>query len=127
MTTTSQRAIAASQDRIPDPRDRNDQLEVWRIAAMRSAEKRDIAKRLDEGRKILLAVMTKRLIEAGTPVTRAEVEARASKEFHDYVEQMHVAAREADDAWIEAQYQDRIYWAGVSHEASERVERRNTR
>jgi hypothetical protein len=125
--TISQRAIAASQDRTPDPRDRNDQLEIWRIAAERHADKRDKADRLEEGRKILLAVMTKNLIATGMPVTRAENEARASQEFQDYVEAMHVAAREANDAWIEAQYQDRIYWAGVSHEATERAERRNTR
>ena len=125
--TISQRAIAASQDRTPDPRDRNDQLEIWRIAAMRSAEKRDIARRLEEGRKILLSVMTKRLVESGTPVSRAEVEARASAEFQDYVEQMHTASREADEAWIEAQYQDRLYWAGVSHEATHRAEARLAR
>lgn len=125
--TISQRAIAASQDRAPDPRDRNDQLEVWRISAQRHADKRDRARRLDEGRKILLAVTTKRLVESGTAVSRAEMEARASKEFADYVEDVHVAAREADEAWIEAQYQDRLYWDVVSHEATERAERRNTR
>jgi len=127
MTTISQRAIAASQDRHPDPTDRNDRLEIWRIAAELHSEKRDRARRLEEGRKILLAVMTKRLVATGMPVTKAETEARASDEFQNYVEDMHVAAREADDAWIEAQYQDRLYWASVSHQADVRTEKRLTR
>lgn len=127
MTTTSQRAIAASQDREPDHHNRDDLRELWRLAALSAARKKDVAGRLDEGRKILLSVLTKQLVDGGMAVSKAEMEARASKTFQDHVEAMHTAKLEADEAWIEAENLDRIYWSQVSHEATERAERRMTR
>lgn len=125
--TTSQRAIAASQDREPDPMNRDDLRELWRLTALSAARKKDAAGRLDEGRKILLSVLTKQLVDGGLAVSKAEMEARASQTFRDHVEAMHIAKLEADEAWIEAENQDRIYWAHVSHEATERAERRLSR
>lgn len=125
--TTSQRAIAASQDRIPDHMNRDDLRELWRLAAISAARKKDVANRLDEGRKILLSVLTKQLVDGGMAVTKAEMEARASKTFGDHVEAMHIAKLEADEAWIEAENLDRTYWAHVSQEATDRAERRLSR
>lgn len=125
--TISQRAIAASQDRTPDPSNRDDLRELWRLSALSAARKKDVASRLEEGRKILLAVMTKRLVDAGLAVSKAEMEARASQEFQDHVEQMHIARLEADEAWIESQNRERIYWDNVSAEATHRAEARLAR
>jgi hypothetical protein len=125
--TISQRALAASQDRAPDHSNRDDLRELWRLAALSAARKKDVAGRMDEGRKILLSVLTKQLVDGGLAVSKAEMEARASQTFRDHVEAMHIAKLEADEAWIEAENQDRIYWAHVSHEATERAERRMTR
>ena len=125
--TISQRAIAASQDRTPDPTDRNDQLEIWRIAAERHAGLKDKARRLEDNRSAFLEVYKKRLIEAGMKATYAETEARASPEYQSYLDALHDAARAADDAWIEAQYQDRVYWSSVSHQADVRSEKRMVR
>lgn len=125
--TISQRAIAASQDRTPDHMNRDDLRELWRLAALSAARKKDAADRMDEGRKILLSVLTKQLVDSGMAVSKAEMEARASKAFRDHVEAMHVAKLEADEAWIEAQNQDRIYWSNVTMEANERVERKMSR
>lgn len=44
--TISQRAIAASQDRTPDPSNRDDLRELWRLSALSAARKKDVAEQL---------------------------------------------------------------------------------
>jgi len=126
MTSISQRAIGVT-DTPRDPTDRDRLREEWRTAAVDHAKKRDLANRLDEGRKILLSVMITELVDGGMPVGKAENLARASAKFQDHCQDMHAAKLAADLAWVDAEDKDRVYWSHVSHEANERSERRNLR
>jgi hypothetical protein len=126
MTSISQRAIAASE--YPrDPTDRDRLREEWRVAAVDHAKKKDLANRLDEGRKILLSVMITELVDSGMPVGKAENLARSSAKFQDHCQDMHAAKLAADLAWVEAEDKDRIYWSHVSEEANMRSEKRLAR
>jgi hypothetical protein len=124
--SNAQRAIAASE--YPrDPTDRDRLREEWRIAAVDHAKKKDLASRLEEGRKILLSVMITELVDGGMPVGKAENLARASAKFQDHCALMHQARLAADLAWVEAEDKDRVYWSQVNDEANARTERRLSR
>lgn len=126
----SQRAIGNGggvSDVPRDPTDRDRLREEWRLLALASAKARNHADRLTEGRKILLALMTRRLTDTGMAANKAEIEARSSTQFQEHVELMHVARLAADEAWIAAENADRLYWSNVSQEADSRTERRMSR
>jgi hypothetical protein len=110
-----------------DPYDRDRLREEWRLAALAWAAAEDEAARLDEGRKVLLDRMTLELQQEVRSVERARMIARTSDEFGAFVERMHAAKRRANDARIQMQNADRLYWAHVGTEANERVERRMSR
>jgi hypothetical protein len=110
-----------------DPYDRDRLREEWRLAALAWAAAEDEAARLDEGRKVLLDRMTLELQQEVRSVERARMIARTSDEFGGYLARLHAAKRKANDARIQMQNADRLYWAHVGSEANERVERRMSR
>lgn len=81
---------------------------------------------MEEGRQIVLAEETLALVEAGEPITRAEKIARTSERWKSYVRTMHDARKAANDARIEMQNADRIYWAHATQEANARAEMKLT-
>lgn len=129
MSTISERATASIKpiDYPRDGMDRDRLREEWRLSAMAWAHAKDTSERLDEGRKMLLDRMTLELRAGGMPEAKARMTARTSDQFKGFLERMHQAKRAASDAWIAMQNADRIYWAHVGQEATDRAERRNIR
>lgn len=110
-----------------DPTDRDHLREQWRLSALEWSRLEDAASRLEEGRQMVLAEETLALIALGDRATTAEKKARVSDRFKQYVRTMHDARRDANDARIEMQNHDRLYWAHATHEANERAERKLSR
>lgn len=111
-----------------DPTDRDRLREEWRLKALEWSNADDNAARLTEGKSLLLDEMVLRLIDDnGMSATKAEKVARTSQHFKEYLRKMHDAKRAAQDLKIEAENLNRIYWEQVSHEATERTERRMSR
>lgn len=129
MSTISERASStiAPKSFPTDPGDRDHLRETWRLAALEWSRIEDAASRLEEGRQIVLAEEVLALVEAGEKVTTAERMARTSERFKSYVRTMHDARKAANDARIEMQNCDRIYWSHATHEANERAEKRLSR
>lgn len=123
----SERASALVQQVKRDPGDLDRLREEWRLKAETYSAAKDRAKRMEEGRKLLLDEMALRLKIGGMAMDRARMEARTSKEFRAYLEEMHVAAREAQDAWIAQEVADRVYWELKGRNADDRAEKRMTR
>jgi hypothetical protein len=112
------------------PRNENDRdrlREEWRLISKNWSHAEDNARRLEEGRKILMSELKLALIKAGSRTTLAEDEARTSEQFKQYVRRMHDARRVANDLKIEMENADRLYWSNVTGEANERTERRMSR
>ena len=127
MSSISERATAHVSEM---PRNRSDLdilREEWRLLAKEQNRLEDISDRMEEGRKILLDELALSLIKEGTPVSRAEKEARTSKQFRDYAHRYHDAKRAAKDARIEAKNAELAYWSRNGSEATERSERRMSR
>jgi len=129
MPTISERASASikSQSFQVDPGDRDHLRETWRLAALEWSRLEDVASRLEEGRRIVIAEIELELIEAGERVTHAERKARTSDRWRSYLRSMHDARRAANDAKIAMQNADRVYWSHATHEANERAEKRMSR
>lgn len=115
-------------DDVPvDLSDRDHIREAWRLKAHEHVKAESRARQLEEGRKVLLSKMILKLIEAGTPTTKADKVARASDEFGKYLRTMFDAREAADDLKIEVENLNRIYYENASREANERIERRMSR
>lgn len=129
MPTISERASAAIAPKAfaADPMDRDHLREQWRLAAFEWARVEDIASRLEEGRRIVIAEIELDLIEAGEKISTAERKARVSERFRHYARDMHAARKQANEARIEMQNADRLYWQHATNEANERAEKRLSR
>jgi hypothetical protein len=121
----------ALQARAPDlaeyprsPYDRDRLREEWRLAALAWSAAEDQAERLDEGRKVLLDRLTLELAAEVKSVERARMMARTSKQYLEWLADMHTAKRKANDARVMMLNADRLYWANVGQEANQRSERR---
>ena len=122
----SQRALGVSD--IPrDPTDRDRLREEWRLLALEWSKLEDQATRLEEAKKILMAVAIDHMVSGGLAVNRAENACRSSEEYKDHVSFMCDARRAANDAKIAMENADRIYWANINEEANARTERRLSR
>jgi hypothetical protein len=106
------------------PYDRDRLREEWRLAALAWSAAEDQAERLDEGRKVLLDRLTLELAAEVKSVDRARMMARTSKQYLEWLADMHAAKRKANDARVMMLNADRLYWANVGHEANQRSERR---
>lgn len=111
----------------PDSHNRDHLREQWRLAALEFNRLEDASSRLEEGRLTLLHRLTLEGTANGLPVTRAEREARTSDEYAAYVSAMHDARRQANDARVERDNCDRLYWANATSEAQQRAEMRLSR
>lgn len=101
--------------------------EEWRLSALEYVRLEDVASRLEEGRSTLLARLTMRYVEAGYPVTKAKDMARIDGEYEEYVVAMHDARKAANEARIERDNRDRVYWTHATAEANQRAEMRLSR
>lgn len=111
----------------PDPHDRDHLREQWRLAALEWAKLEDVASRMEEGRRIVLAEIELELVQAGMAVNKAERHARVSDRFKSYVRDMHAARKAANIAKIETENMNRIYWQHATSEANQRAEMRLSR
>jgi hypothetical protein len=86
----------------------------------------DAASRLEEGRKILLDELINNLLQQNAKLTQSAAErlARTSAAFKAHVKAMHDARTQANLKKVEMLNLDRIYWQGVSQEATARSERK---
>lgn len=107
--------------------DRDRLREEWRLKALEWSAAEDMASRLEEGRGTVLARLTLGYVDAGYPVTKAEKIARTEDEYLEYVEAMHSARRVANDAKIERDNADRLYWHHATAEANQRAEMKLSR
>lgn len=127
----SQRAIAAAQPLVQDvqrdPADRDRLREEWRLAADKFVELDDLFQRLKEGKSIFYDELVGNLIEGGMKVSQAERTANTCDAHKNYLRRMHDARKAAALQRNEMEDRDRIYWAHVSREATDRTERRMTR
>lgn len=102
----------------------------WKVLADEWVERQDKADRYDEGKKILLAEMKLNLISGSEkdgknlPVGKAELMARASKQYKEYAHKMYDAIRKANQAKMDRDDADRKYWEAVGRAADSRAERR---
>lgn len=87
----------------------------------------DVASQLEEGRSIVLAQEILKLMEGGMSKAKADQVARAGTEFKQYVRRMHDARRAANDAKVDKEYADRLYWRRNNTEAQMRAEMRMTK
>lgn len=108
-----------------------DQLrEEWRIAAIAATHAEDKAARAKQGREIYLDQLIETLIEqaeeAGKKLSQAAAErmARTSDGYKRYLRKMHDLRLEAELLRIAAEDKNRVYWDGVSSEATHRAEMR---
>ena len=101
--------------------------EVWRVTAREHVRLEDAASRLEEGRSIVLAEEILKIVEQGVSKAQAELMARTGERFRHYIRTMHDARRAANDAKIERENADRLYWSRNNAEAQMRAEMRMTR
>ncbi len=122
----SQRAIAAAQPLVQDvqrdPTDRDRLREEWRLAADKFVELDDLFQRLKEGKSIFYDVLVGNLIEKGMKVSQAERTANTCEAHKNYLHKMHDARKAAALQRNEMEDRDRVYWAHVSKEATNRRE-----
>lgn len=110
-----------------DPNDTDQLREGWRLLAREWSRLEDAAARLEEGRGIVLSEETLARMMKGLSKAQAELEAKVCDRFRHYVRTMHDARRAANDAKIEMQNADRLYWSRNNAEAQMRAEMRMTR
>lgn len=125
--TISERATASIRSAPRDPNDLGRLREEWRLLAKQWVAAQARADEFEEGRKMLMDELTLALVKDGTPVTRAEKEARVSDQFKAYMRKAHDAKREANDLRIDAKNAELAYWERNNAEATERAERRMSR
>lgn len=136
MSSISERAIAASRPSVVSeiPRDHTDRdrlREEWRLAADEFVRLDDRYQRLKEGKSIFFDELVEALldnapIEDGKKKMSAETAKRTAnvcQAHKDYLRKMHDARLDAARQRVEVEDKDRIYWAHVSREATERRER----
>lgn len=123
----SERATASIRAIPRDPNDLGRLREEWRLIAKQWVAAQARADEFEEGRKMLMDELTLALVKEGMPVTRAEKEARVSKQFKAYMRKAHDAKREANDLRIDAKNAELAYWERNNAEATERAERRMSR
>ena len=106
--------------------DRDRKREEWRLASERWIWAEDAASRLEEGRKILLDELVNNLLQQNAKLTQTAAErlARTSDAFKAHVNSMHNARTQANLLKLAMLDLDRIYWQGVSQEATARSERK---
>jgi hypothetical protein len=107
--------------------DRDRLREEWRLKALEWSAAEDMASRLEEGRATVLARLVLDFVDTGYPVSKAEKMARIEDEYTEYVNTMHQARRVANDARIERDNADRLYWHHATAEANQRAEMRLSR
>jgi len=110
-----------------DHTDLNHLREQWRLAALEHCRLDDAASRLEEGRSIKLAGLVLSYVENGSSVAKAQLEAKVSQDWRTYVRAMHDARRAANDAKIDMQNKDRMYWQQYQSENNQRHEFKMTR
>lgn len=128
MSTISRRAMASigPRDMPIDPGDLNHAREAWRLAALKASAAKEIADRMTEGKRTALAAIEDEYRKAGMRATDAERAALISDDWATYVESMVEARRAARDLEIEADNADRLYYALVGMQATNRAEMRMT-
>jgi hypothetical protein len=125
--TISERATASISNTPRNASDRDRLREEWRLVAKEWAAADSKWAEYDEGRKVLLAEMTLRLVEGGMTVSKAELTARCSDQFKSYLRKLYDARRLKNDLEIDKENASRAYWDQNNSEATERAERRMSR
>lgn len=122
--------MTASVKALPvDRRNRDHLREQWRLKALDCSAAEDNARRLEEGKKLVMADAVSRLKAQNDKLSEAAAEriVRTSEQYKGYLRKMHDARRAADDLKIMAEDANRVYWEQVGQEADERTERRMSR
>jgi hypothetical protein len=102
----------------------------WKKLADEWVYRESKASEYEEGKKVLLAEMQMNLINEAEKegqklaIGKAELIARASDQFKDYLRKMYDAQRAANQARMDRDDADRRYWESVGKEADSRAERR---
>lgn len=78
--------------------------EQFRVAALDWVDKHAAAELLEETKTATLAQKTQPLIKAGTAVNKAEIEVKATDEWHQYLEEMVAARKAANRAKAKMEY-----------------------
>ena len=100
------------------------QSELYREAATRWADLDAAARMLEEGKS---AVLSQRMARCGDmPVSKAELQVKASPEWADYIKKMVNAKTAANKARIEMEFVKMQAWEQQSRQAYERQEMRMT-
>ena len=106
--------------------------EGWRLSAIAAVQAADKADRAKQGREIFFDQLVEGLLaqagEKGEKLsnTAAERQVRVSAAYKQYLRKMHDLKLAADLLRVEAQNKDRIYYDGVSADATYRAEMRMT-
>lgn len=96
--------------------------ELYRLAAKSWVELDNAARMLEECKS---AFLSQRMLEKGDmPVSRAELEAKASDVWTGYIESMVKARTEANLARVKLKWIEMRFSEQMSHEATERSERK---
>ncbi len=82
---------------------------------------------MEEGRSIVQAEIVLEHVQAGESVARAQLSARTSERWRQYVRSMHDCRSAANQARIEMEDRNRRYWQQNNSEADQRSERRMSR
>jgi hypothetical protein len=96
--------------------------EQYRIAAEYWAEMDSAASLLEETKSAVLAQMMAKLVDI--PVTHAERQVKASKEWLDHVTKIVKAREKANIAYVHREYAKMKFNEWNNHEANARAERR---
>ena len=100
------------------------QSELYREAATRWADLDAAARMLEEGKS---AVLSQRMAQCGDmPVSKAELQVKASPFWADYIKKMVNAKTAANKARIEMEFVKMQAWEQQSRQAYERQEMRMT-
>lgn len=96
--------------------------EQYRIAALEWADLDNAARLLEETKS---AVLAQRMADFGDiPVSRAEQQVKASKDWHDFVVSIVEARTLANRKKIELEFYRMRFAEWQSHEANDRIERK---
>lgn len=111
-----------------DPYDFDRLLEEYRLAAQAWVEADDLARRLADGKSLLLDRMTEELLglNPGMAISKAERQAKISEQYSAYLNRMHDARLEANNRAIDKEVADHKLWQLRSVQANWRAERRAT-
>lgn len=97
---------------------RRPQSEVYREAAHRWADLDAAARMLEEGKS---AVLSQRMTALGDmPVSKAELQVKASPEWSDFIKKMVSARTQANKAKIELEFAKMQFWEKTQDRADER-------